>query len=341
MPVPGAPRTGMVWVPPGTLRAGTPTDRIPRIPDEELPGVSIPMTGFYVDVLPYPNESGAIPTTNLPRAEAVRLCEARGKRLCSELEWERACKGANNTTYEYGDDYRPGTCGTGIPVEQSAKQPTGEKLACASTFGVQGMHGGTWEWTSSAWARGTTDTALGVLRGGNSVAGELVGRCANAIGRSADTRGVAMGFRCCAGPENSAKVELAIQRATPLEGGTKAQEAAAKLAPLIKSAWYKATDAGPPNFPRALLWHPVHNEEIVIAGGCQFLPVGLKCGAVIGRVGDTPQIVAEIDTGLDYPEIAQHGDARHLRVRGLEPRGGFLRDVTYAYGIVEVGARNP
>ncbi|MEO7112854.1 MAG: hypothetical protein ABI183_20595, partial [Polyangiaceae bacterium] len=40
-------RTGMVWISPGNLRAGTPADHVPRIADEELAGVDTPMTGFY------------------------------------------------------------------------------------------------------------------------------------------------------------------------------------------------------------------------------------------------------------------------------------------------------
>src|SRR5437016_4582389 len=77
----GAPRAGMAWIPPGTFRAGTPADRTPRIAEEELPGVSLTMRGFYIDLFPYPNEPGAIPTTNLARAEAERLCKSVGKRL--------------------------------------------------------------------------------------------------------------------------------------------------------------------------------------------------------------------------------------------------------------------
>src|SRR5579883_2586174 len=88
---PGAPRAGMVWIPAGVLRAGSAPDEVPRVADAELPGTEIAIGGFYIDVLPYPDETGAIPTTNVTRDEAARLCDKQGKRLCSELEWERAC----------------------------------------------------------------------------------------------------------------------------------------------------------------------------------------------------------------------------------------------------------
>ncbi len=39
---PGAPRSGMVWIPTGTLRAGSPLDEVPRLADVELPGTEMP-----------------------------------------------------------------------------------------------------------------------------------------------------------------------------------------------------------------------------------------------------------------------------------------------------------
>ena len=51
-----APRQGMVWIPPGALVAGTPPDGYPRLADEEIPGEQLILSGFYIDVYPYPNE---------------------------------------------------------------------------------------------------------------------------------------------------------------------------------------------------------------------------------------------------------------------------------------------
>jgi sulfatase modifying factor 1 len=206
----GVSPPGMVWVPAGTLRAGTTKNAVPRIADEELAGVDEPLQAFWVDALPFPNEPGAIATTNVSRDEAEQMCASKGKRLCTELEWERACKGAANTTYEYGDDYDGSKCGTGVTIEEGARRPTGDHVSCKSDFGVREMHGGAWEWTSSAWGRGHKEN-LGVLRGGNALAGELVGRCANALGRSPTTKASTMGFRCCKGEPNGASVELSLQ----------------------------------------------------------------------------------------------------------------------------------
>ncbi len=41
---------------------------------------------------------------------AALACENAGKRLCTHQEWLRACRGAANQQYPYGDAYRPGQC---------------------------------------------------------------------------------------------------------------------------------------------------------------------------------------------------------------------------------------
>src|SRR5271170_6216756 len=135
-------RPGMVWIPSGVLRAGRNLDDVPRVADAELPGTYVPLTGFYIDVLPWPNESGAIPATNVSRDEAQRLCNGQGKRLCSELEWERACKGQDSSRFEYGDAYDPSVCEAGASLEASSQRPSGQRPACRSSFGVYDMHGG-------------------------------------------------------------------------------------------------------------------------------------------------------------------------------------------------------
>lgn len=303
----------MAWIPPGTFRAGTPPDEAPRVADEEMAGVPVEMGGYYIDVLPYPNEPNAIPTANVTQAEAEQLCAQRGKRLCTELEWERACKGPESFSYGYKGPYRADVCGTGVKIEQAALRPTGEHPQCKNGFGVSEMHGGVWEWTSSTWGRGSKDASLGVLRGGNSLAGELVGRCANAIGRKVDKKQNVMGLRCCAGPKNAAEVVLDLQGTPGLEG--------------------RATDA---KDTRAWKWTPVANEELALTITC---PKGSPCTLSVHR-GETK--LASVETGGSWPELARIGDAKHLRIRSLDAKGTFSREITYVYGRVELGeAKRP
>lgn len=330
---PGASRPGMAFIPAGQLKVGTPPDRTPRLADEEMPGTVVEMGGFYIDLLPWPNEPNAIPTTAVTRDEASALCESKQKRLCSELEWERACKGPESTTYEYGDTYRKEPCGTGISLEQAARRPTGEHAQCKSKFGVMEMHGGAWEWTSSAWGRGTKDkeASQGVLRGGNSVAGELVGRCANAIARDPSKKAPTMGFRCCAGTRSSAEVHLEQVGTPAFQMVSNAHGEA--LEPALRALISGDLD---PKLQHTWNWIPLANEELVIVQGCNTTsPVtSRRCGFVVGRAG---AVVAQAETGRDPPELARASDFRHLRMRSLDQRGTFSRTVTYLYGKVELG----
>ncbi len=336
-----APKPGMAWIPAGTLKAGTPPDAVPRLPDEELPGTAIQMNGFYIDLLPYPNEPNAIPTTNITRDEAEALCVQKGKRLCTELEWERACKGPDNAIYGYGDTYRADACGTGVPVEQSARRPTGEHAQCKNAFGVLEMHGSVWEWTSSSWGRGSPNASHGVLRGGNSVAGELVGRCANSIGRSPSKKSPTMGLRCCAGPKNEVEVKLETKGAPGI--GPQPLSLVDTYASELVSAILTHGPAWTDNpgieksSRRAWRWVPVLNEELAVVMGCSDTPPRV-CGLVVGRIVDgKPQSLLKAIVGRDLPELSRLGDARHLRIRALDNAGIFSRAITYAYGRVSLG----
>ncbi|MEO8874527.1 MAG: SUMF1/EgtB/PvdO family nonheme iron enzyme [Polyangiaceae bacterium] len=342
-------RLGMVWISAGNLRAGTPVDHVPRIAEEELPGLDTPMSGFYIDQLPYPDEVGAIPTSNVSRADAAKLCAAKQKRLCSELEWERACKGENNTTYEYGDVYQKAACGTGVPVEQGARRPSGDRVTCKSSFGALEMHGGVWEWTDSSWRRGAHGD-LGVLRGGNARAGELVGRCANAIARKPKSSSATMGFRCCAGDRNTAEVDLTIAALPAFTRLQKPEDVAAPFAAeaarkLSGAAAGTTVDASLFSARAAWKWHPVPNEELTVVSGCvQSAPVAgaavkasgsrSSCGTVIAR-GGVP--IQEIEGGHLAPEVALFGESRRIRMQSVDDRSAFVREITYVVGMIEIG----
>jgi hypothetical protein len=335
----------MIWIAPAAFPAGTPVSKIPRVAEAELPGTEIALGGYYIDVLPYPDEPGAIATTNVARDDAAKMCAAKAKRLCTELEWEHACKGPANLTYEDGDGYHASTCGMGLPAEQAARRPSGELLGCKSGFGVRDMHGGAWEWTDGPWGRGS-QRDFGVLRGGNAVAGELAGRCANGLARPPSTKSPSMGFRCCAGAKNDVKVELSLQTGPALERSMKAGELAAPLLPLGEGAWSPLSPGGAPfAFVHAFKWRPVPNEELVIASGCAKDIPRSRCGIIVGRVpavesgtaASKVDVLVQVETGLEAAEVAEVGDARHLRFKGNDGKSAYLRDVTYSYGRIEVG----
>jgi formylglycine-generating enzyme required for sulfatase activity len=335
---PGAARPGMVWVAPGVLRAGSEIDEVPRVADSELPGVDVALGGFYIDVLPWPNEAGAIPTTNVTRDEAKRLCEEKGKRLCSELEWERACKGPENARYEYGTAFDPHVCGAGASGPAVALRPSGQRTQCRSAFGVRDLHGSASEWTDSTWGRGNPHD-LGVVRGGNDAAGELATRCAFARPLAPTDRSSMTGFRCCVGPHNDAAVELDVKKGgAAFEFTVHPTRRAPPLDALNGAACGPPAAPAPCSVGRAWTWRPAPNVELAVSGGCIGRDPHARCAIGVSRAsGDRVDILGQVDTGQAIPEVVSiEGPDRKLRVRGVDAHAYFFRELTFVYGRVDV-----
>jgi len=331
------PRQGMVWIPRGPLVAGTPEGSLPRIADEEMPGEQVILKGFYIDVYPYPNEEGAIQLTNVTQEAALALCAAADKRLCSELEWERACKGPDNHRYEYGDTYRAERCATGgAPL----LRPTGIRVACRSDYGARDLHGGAWEWTSSPWGRGST-SGLVSLRGGNSSEGPLVGRCANATPAKPTAHDGITGFRCCAGPPNSAEVVLNVQRGPRLELRERIDKALLTqiLEALPDEAHTALGNVAPASVDHQWLWHPIGNEELYVTRLCSGLGLRPACGIVVNRrtLGRVTAL-AWASSRHWLPSVETDRDPRDLWLIGGDETGTYQRLIQYRFGTLSVTA---
>jgi sulfatase modifying factor 1 len=327
----------MIWIPRGPLVAGSPEGSLPRIADEEMPGEQIILKGYYIDVFPYPNEEGAIPLSNVSQDAAQALCASQGKRLCSELEWERACKGPDNRRYEYGETYRAERCGTGALPKM---RPTGIRVACHSEFGVRDMHGGAWEWTSSPWGRGSAPGFVSV-RGGDSTEGEIVGRCANAEPQKPNVPSGTIGFRCCAGPANSAEVVLDIKRGQSLK----------LLDKIDKDQLSQVLDALPDDAKSDLggrpgvsvdhqwLWRPIGNEELYATRLCSGLGQRPACGVIVDRVVlGRVNVLGWASSRHWLPSVETDRDTRDLWMIGGDETGTYQRLIQYRYGTIAVTA---
>jgi hypothetical protein len=331
----------MAWIPPGVLLAGTPLDRVPRVADEEMGGEQVVLHGFYVDLYPYPNEVGAIPSSGLSRDEARALCVGQEKRLCTELELERACKGPENTTYEYGDTYRPATCGTAVA---RALVPNGFNTACQSGFGVADLHGSVASWTSSAWLRDAEKPGLVAVRGGNGAPGELVSRCAHGRGLKPEVHREDMGVRCCAGPPNTFEVTLSVKRGDPLHWQPPDDIVAPKLMALVPPEVIQAGEDGRAEdrfrFERLWTWHPLGNEELRVGGGCARAggKEAARCGVVIARLRfDVAKPLAWVATEYWQPVVGEADTPREIFLYGGDRNGAFRRRVSYAWGRIAIG----
>ncbi len=206
-----------VEIPTGAFLAGSIPGEPGRNPELEPRLTSIELGRFHIDRLPYPNDPARPPLTDVGWEEARKLCAERGARLCTELEWERACKGPDSDPYPTGKSWN----------SRCAEKPA----SCASGFDVVGMGAGFAEWSATDLGeRGGKRSA--VARGAAAKAGAVAHRCAAREPTPIDRKSADLGFRCCWGPPNA----RTIPEAKPNETFRKAKLPAERLASLLKGS---------------------------------------------------------------------------------------------------------
>jgi formylglycine-generating enzyme required for sulfatase activity len=186
----------------------------------------IRVDGFLIDQYEYPNVKGALPRVNVTWDEAQSLCQATGKRLCSENEWERACRGPEGYLYGYGQTFEPGRCHTPKKVDDQwlrgpDRAPSGTFSGCLSPGGASDMIGNVWEWTD-ALSSPTKDWH--VVRGGSWFHNVNLARADARYGRFLDSgfKLDLIGLRCCRSVVES---EPADSSSTPAPYGGDAKSA--------------------------------------------------------------------------------------------------------------------
>jgi len=183
---------GMVLIPTGPMLYG-PTDEKNVTPDSKEAPQRINMKAFCIDKYEFPNQPGEAPMRSLNWAESKELCVNKGKRLCSEYEFEKACRGPSGTQYTYGDGFFEGAC-----PKADQDYGLGQFTNCTSGFGVHDMSGGVYEWTSSG---PEGNDAERFVRGGlGGDAASSSSRCTYRGRQKASAFAREIGFRCCTSP---------------------------------------------------------------------------------------------------------------------------------------------
>ncbi len=115
---------------------------------------------FCIDVFEFPNKACELPMVWTQPPLAKKVCELQGKRLCSDIEWNIACRGdpegGEDWRYAYGQKLDLEICHTNLRhrqpcVVQNAgttwktcttdTEPSGAYPKCRSRFGVFDQHG--------------------------------------------------------------------------------------------------------------------------------------------------------------------------------------------------------
>ncbi len=152
----------------------------------------ITIDAFCIDNYEYPNVLGKEPRTEVDFLEAKNLCEAAGKQICTEKQWEKACRGKKSQKFPYGDLYDPDICNTeDSKGKNRTLKPIGSFEKCKSSYGASDMSG-----NISEWVLGDPDVGP-AEKGGSYLSPAYQSRCAFRRALKSDTKLKTMGFRCC------------------------------------------------------------------------------------------------------------------------------------------------
>jgi hypothetical protein len=158
----------------------------------------------------------AVPQGYIRQTEAAAACVQAGKRLCTDDEWRRACRGPNDTTYPYGDTLVEDACNdtrathpavdlygptdawthlgdSCINQQPDTIDPAGNNAQCSSSEQLFDMVGNLHEWTADP---------SGTFRGGFYLDTVINGAGCNyaTVAHDVAYSDYSTGFRCCADP---------------------------------------------------------------------------------------------------------------------------------------------
>jgi len=312
-----------IEIPAGTLVVGSMPGDVGRDPVLEPALVPMDLGAYSIDRYLYPNDPGAMPLTDVTRERASALCKERERRLCTELEWERACKGPDQQPYAGRAAFDP----------QCVEKPTG----CASGFGVLGMGAQYREWTSNdVEPIEKVKEKLSAVRGSTGDGADVDHRCARRTAVDPGAKSEVMGFRCCGGSPNAAAVRApkwlqtfrhidmsatevgelfaSVPQLSLLEGAPEFFKEPDDVKRVLARAKLKDEPKGFELTTSPLLWNPSPGEEILViagkAGKDSFIVAFYKLPDERYRVGST--LILKNDKG---PVVLAHDGSVRRRMR--------------------------
>lgn len=238
-PVPVPVINGMVFIPAGEFTMGSSLEDLRNLADQdEFPQRRVWVEAYYIDVHEvtnieykrfvdsmgveppyswgngnYPVGEDGFPVVDISWEEAAAYARFVGKRLPTEIEWEKAARGTDGRRYPWGNEFDGDLANNGKRLMPVMSFPAG-----VSPFGLFDMAGNAAEWVDAwydAYPRGEEDILpkkyaprkqrfhdkkYRVYRGGawNSYGKFL--RCANREREKPDKKWRYIGFRCAMDP---------------------------------------------------------------------------------------------------------------------------------------------
>ena len=222
----------MILIPAGSFQMGS-TNAEP----DESPERKVSMSSFYIDTYevtceqyenfvqatgrrpPLDWPDGKLPpklrkhpVVNVTWHDAAAYAGWAGKRLPTEAEWEKACRGHDGRTYPWGNSAKGKKTASGTDARDKAHPegrtfPIGNFPDDVSPYGVMDMAGNAWEWTAD-WYKAYPgndqfEVEFGskykVIRGGGGIdyfQDKATRRCADRAHALPHSTHDALGFRC-------------------------------------------------------------------------------------------------------------------------------------------------
>lgn len=151
-------------------------------------GIALARDGkaYCIDAYEYPGR-GQRPRTSVTHTAAAGACKAKGRRLCTDREWLRACVGRGGASFPYGRTFDGSKCNTeDAEGDERSMAASGSFRKCRSSVGAYDMSGNAAEWTADQ-----------TVRGGNYASSDEDAACRSGGRRSAGSARASIGFRCC------------------------------------------------------------------------------------------------------------------------------------------------
>lgn len=158
----------------------------PAQPPSTCPDDTAPLPGrarVCIDVGEQPGLR-EVPTAGVTLAEARLACESEGRRLCTQKEWRKACRGEGGRRQPYAGPRKDGRCNDALGGVPQNLGRGGARDNCVTPEGVYDLVGNVGEWVDN-----------GAVLGGDATTNAA--SCTTRRKAPQSTQDPAIGFRCC------------------------------------------------------------------------------------------------------------------------------------------------